>query len=434
MRVAYIIPGSGDSFYCQNCIRDAALIRSLRNQGHDVVAVPLYLPLLKEAQDLAEPETVFFGAVNLYLSQRIPAFRNLPGSLQRLLNSFPVLKMAAKKSGSVEAHGLGKMTLSMLSGRDPAVAEEVTRMTDWLGSCGEVDVVHFSNALLLGLAPSLRNRLDAAVVCSLQDENHWLDSLEPPYRKQCWGELAEQAGCVDVFIPVSNCFSEFMRERTGVERERMRVVYPGIEVKQYSTSPLPSEPPVIGYLARLSESMGLESLVEAFMLLKKRKEFAGARLKLAGGATKSDRPFIKSLMARLKEAGLKEDCTVLEDFGVDSRKDFFASSSLLCVPCVQPEAMGGQVLEAFASGVPVVHPAMGGGAEIIEASGGGLITKSSDARALEAGMAKLLGDPALAAEMGRNARAYAERELDVVCASEKIAGLYEDAANSGRNV
>jgi hypothetical protein len=42
MRIVQICPGSGDAFYCENCLRDAALVRALRTLGHDVVMVPLY--------------------------------------------------------------------------------------------------------------------------------------------------------------------------------------------------------------------------------------------------------------------------------------------------------------------------------------------------------------------------------------------------------
>ena len=44
MNVLYILPGSGGSFYCQNCLRDAALAGALQGAGHQVTLLPLYLP------------------------------------------------------------------------------------------------------------------------------------------------------------------------------------------------------------------------------------------------------------------------------------------------------------------------------------------------------------------------------------------------------
>ena len=45
MRILKIIPGSGDGFLCENCLRDQALVAELRWAGHDVLLVPLYLPI-----------------------------------------------------------------------------------------------------------------------------------------------------------------------------------------------------------------------------------------------------------------------------------------------------------------------------------------------------------------------------------------------------
>ncbi len=45
MKVVHILPGSGGTFYCENCMRDVALVKAMRRQGHEVVLVPMYLPL-----------------------------------------------------------------------------------------------------------------------------------------------------------------------------------------------------------------------------------------------------------------------------------------------------------------------------------------------------------------------------------------------------
>ena len=37
MKVLFILPGAGDSFYCGNCFRDNLQALALRKAGHDVV-------------------------------------------------------------------------------------------------------------------------------------------------------------------------------------------------------------------------------------------------------------------------------------------------------------------------------------------------------------------------------------------------------------
>ncbi|MCC8197151.1 MAG: hypothetical protein LIP06_00850 [Tannerellaceae bacterium] len=44
MKILFIIPGSGDAFYCGNCFRDNLQASALRKAGHDVIIMPLYLP------------------------------------------------------------------------------------------------------------------------------------------------------------------------------------------------------------------------------------------------------------------------------------------------------------------------------------------------------------------------------------------------------
>ena len=43
MRITLLTPGTG-SYFCGSCLRDDALARELRAQGHAVRMVPLYLP------------------------------------------------------------------------------------------------------------------------------------------------------------------------------------------------------------------------------------------------------------------------------------------------------------------------------------------------------------------------------------------------------
>src|SRR5665647_3620129 len=89
MKIAHIIPGSGGSFYCGNCLRDSKYVTALKELGHQVIKVPMYLPLFDDAHDLEEVP-VFYGAVNLYLKQRFPLFRHIPAFLSLIHISEPM--------------------------------------------------------------------------------------------------------------------------------------------------------------------------------------------------------------------------------------------------------------------------------------------------------------------------------------------------------
>ena len=124
MNIIQIIPGSGGSFYCGNCLRDSKFVEALRKKGHQVIKVPMYLPLYSDEHDIGDIP-VFYGAISIYLKQLFPVFRKAPAWFDRLLNTKPVLKLAASMAGSTDAKGLDEMTISMLMGEDGKQQEEL---------------------------------------------------------------------------------------------------------------------------------------------------------------------------------------------------------------------------------------------------------------------------------------------------------------------
>ncbi len=93
MRIAYLSPGTGN-YYCGTCLRDHALVRGLSGLGHEVEAVPMYLPSFLGDEDPGEETPVRMGAVNLYLQQKLPVTRHLPRPIAKLLDSPRLLRFA----------------------------------------------------------------------------------------------------------------------------------------------------------------------------------------------------------------------------------------------------------------------------------------------------------------------------------------------------
>ena len=114
MRIAQITPGSGDTFYCENCLRDAALVRAMRDLGHDVLMIPMYLPLQDTADGLASDAPIFFGGINVYLQQKSAFFRKTPRWLDRLFDARALLRWVGRKAAMISAKDLSETTISML--------------------------------------------------------------------------------------------------------------------------------------------------------------------------------------------------------------------------------------------------------------------------------------------------------------------------------
>jgi glycosyltransferase involved in cell wall biosynthesis len=415
MRIAIIIPGSGGSFYCENCLRDSGLAAGLQRAGFEAFPVPMYLPLFAGDASFSRPSSsrraapLFYGAIALYLRQQSAFFRRLPAAFDRLFNARPFLSLAAGLAGSTRAAGLEEMTVSMLLGEEGNQAAELEQLIGWLEREAKPDVVHLSNALLLGLAPALRSRLGVPVICSLQDEHVWIEPMAERARERVWSLLAEKAKAVDRFVAVSEYYRNEMAPKLNIDPAAIAVVPLGVDPPQAGCRVAPTEP-VIGFLSRLERSSGLDTLVTTLAALKTDPALANARLNAYGGLTGDDVPFVRQLKRTVRRLGLADSVSLVTSYDRGRRFEFLRGLSVLCVPRREPEAFGMFLIEALIQGVPVVAPEEGGFTEIVKATGGGLLYPPGDERALTEALRRVLTDAALAGELGDRGCARA-REL-----------------------
>ncbi len=433
MKIVQISPGSGDNFYCENCLRDAALVHAMRRRDHDVLMVPLYLPLQADKTEPVSNAPLFFGGVNVFLQQKFALFRKTPRWIDKLFDSRKLLDWAARKAGMTNARDLGETTISMLEGEDGRQVKELDRLVDWLVQTEhDPSVVCLSNILLGGLTRRIKDRLGVPVVCLLQDEDGFLDGLTSPYAERAWEVVRRRARDIDGFIAVSTYFARTMQKRLDVEDERMHVVHMGIDLNNYAPSPTRPSVPTIGFLSRMCPERGLETLVEASIVLKRRGDLRSTRLRISGGRSAADEPFIQRLQDKLNAAGVRDDVDFLDSFDQDARLAFLRSLSVLSVPERDPVAYGLYVLESLAMGVPVVEPAIGCFPETIEMTGGGVLYKSGSPEALADAIAPLLLDQEAARRLGEEGRRGVRRAFDVEETARKMVETYEQIAQRAK--
>lgn len=427
MRILSLTPGTGGTFYCQNCLRDGQMVRALRKQGHDIVVVPLYLPILLDSEGL-NTGTVFFGGVNVFLQQKAGFFRNTPRWLDKIFDSAWMLRKAASREGSTRAADLGPMTHSMLQGKDGLQRKELERLVEWLKGEPRPDIVHLSNALLLGVAGEIKAALGVPIVCSLQDEDTFLDAMNSPWRERCWNLIAERAKDVDAFVAVSDWYAEKIAGKVSIPREKIRTVHLGIEWDDVEPAALDFDPPVLGYLSRINHSQGFTALVDAFLELKRDERFRNLRLRATGGVTSGDQAYIKQVLAKIAAAGYSKDVEIVEEFGKVARQYFLRSVSVLSAPAADGEAFGLFIVEANACGVPVVQPDAGAFREVLESTGGGVVYDQKKPGALVEALRTLLLDPARARELGLAGRKVVMERFTSRAMAEKMEAVFRDFA------
>jgi len=409
-------------------MRDSKFVMALKELGHEIIKVPLYLPIFEDAHDLDEVP-VFYGAVNLYLKQQFPIFRHMPSFMEHALDSKSVLEMAARKAGSTRANGLEEMTISMLLGEDGNQKEELERLVVWLAEEAKPDLVHLSNALLLGLAHRIKQRMNIPVICSLQDEDVWVDAMTDQYRQKVWDLMSERGKDVDVFIPVSDYYSAEIHKRMVIPANKMQTVHIGVDTYDYFPEAILKKEPVIGYLSRMCEENGLAVLVDAFILLRKDPEYSAVKLKITGGKTGDDANYIKEQRQKILKAKLDQDVFWVEEFEGEERQKFFDSVRLISVPVLNGEAFGLYMLEAMASGIPMVQPALGAFPEVIKISGGGVIFAENKPEQLAKTLGDLILNDSKLQELSAAGQSGVKAHFDIHTQAKKMVAVYESVLN-----
>ena len=384
MKILFIIPGSGDSFYCGNCLRDNLQANALRKAGHDVIIMPLYLPFKYSSFKADTP--LFFPATTFYTAEKFFKKGGMPRWISRFLESKYVLRIASSFSGTTSAAGLEDITLSMIHGNNAVFTEQIIPMLDWIQHHEKPDIIHLSSSLLIGVAKAIRQRIDIPIICSLQDEEVWIDSMDEESLKEAWKGIADNLGCINKFVTTSEFYKKIASTRIPNIKD-IEVIYPGVNVSKYASEIYPADP-VIGFFNRMNSDNGLDILAEAFVKLKKRNIIKNLKLKIAGGFTAKDQRFLKKVKNILRPCIDFVDLSSAYD--PEHHDDFFKQISVISVPLTFDEGVGLYLCEAFAAGRPAVEPASGSFPEII--GDAGIVYSPNSSDALAEALEKILTD------------------------------------------
>ncbi len=401
MRLAYLIAGAG-GMYCGSCLRDNRLAATLIAQGRDVVLIPLYTPIRTDEVDVSEP-TVYYGGINVYLRQRSRLYRRLPGWVTRRLDSPRLLRRAMRLAGSTSPATLGDLTVSMLRGEEGAQHKELSRLIEGLRAI-QPDVIHLPNLMFVGMARRLKAALNVPVLCTLSGEDIFIDKLPPDHRSEAMELIRLRSADIDGFVAVTEYFATFARDRFGLPPDRVHVVPMGIDVTGVGEPAAPADGPfIIGYLARICDDKGLLNLCDAFVQL--RRAGRDCRLRVAGYLGAGDRDYFLAVRKYVRHEGVDDVFEYVGEVDRAGKFELLRSLHVLSVPTLYPESKGLYVLEAMATGTPVVQPRHGSFPELVEATGGGLLYDPLDPQGLPGALARLMDDRDLLARLGATGRA-----------------------------
>jgi len=424
MKIAFLVTGSGGSFYCSNCYRDMLYFRAVKMaEGVTAAAIPLYLPPEKIYSESGFDSNVFFGAISLYLREKVHFLEQMPAFMDKILDSGPLLRIAAKRAGTTRTEGMEDMTLNMISSHHTTREKEVSRLVNYLIANGKPDVIHLSNALIIGLARQIKELMDVKVVCSLQNEDDWINDMAEPFQSQAWKMIAEESVNIDAYISPSQYYSDFFISKTGLSPEKISIVPSGIDVMEMDGN-RSNDGKSIGYFSRVSRHNGFDKIVDAFILLKSEMEFKDITLHVCGGYTADDKPFISEQIKKIKEHGFKSAVKIYPEFVGNSKQDFLSRIDIMSVPVRKYDAYGLYILESNAAGIPVVQPATGAFPEILGMTGGGILYEPDDVESLAENLRILIRDRDLATAYGKAGSVAVHEKLTIKNMSSGLLSVY----------
>jgi glycosyltransferase involved in cell wall biosynthesis len=430
MKILYLTGGAGQ-MYCGSCLRDNALATELIARGHDVMLLPVYTPTLTDEPNVSG-EKVFFGGISVYLEQYLPIFRNSPRWLDRLWDSTPMLKLASRRSISTSPKMLGELTVSMLKGDDGFQRKEISKLLEWLEHETPPDIISLPYTLLLGLAGPIKEALRRPIVCTLQGEDLFLESLQEPYRSESKELIRANIKHVDAFIAVSDYYAGFMPGYLDIPPEKIRVVPLGINLEGYTQrNAARAEPFTVGYFARIAPEKGLQVLADAYRRLRASGELQNARLEVAGYLAPEHKTYLSDIEHEMKASGFGDEFRYHGVLDREQKIAFLQTLDVLSVPATYDEPKGIFLLEAMACGVPVVQPRRGGFTEVVERTGGGELVEPDDPESLAAGILRLQRDPALAQRLGQNGFENVRKHYSVARMADCALEAYESVIGHG---
>ncbi len=430
MRLLLISAGAA-SMYCGSCIRDNALAAELMRRKHDVTLLPFYTPTLTDEENVSREDRVFFGGISVYLEQHLALFRHTPRALDRLWDSPRVIKAFTGGSIAVDPKVLGAMTVSTLKGEQGHQRKEIEKLVDWLRDETPPDLVNIPYTLLISLAGPLKRALGGApIVVTLQGEDLFLDGLPEPYRREAIDLIQAHVADVDRFIAVSQYCGDFMRDYLRIPAAKIRVAALGTTLPEVEEpAPLARAPFTLGYFARMAPEKGLHVLAEAYAILRRRKGLPPSRLRAAGYLGPDQQTYFDGVVRQLQSWGLAEE---FEYVGAPDRAGKFAflrGLDVFSVPSPYHEPKGLYLLEAMASGVPVVSPSHGAFPEVIRATGGGVLAASSSPADIADAISELWQDPSRASALARQGRAAVRRDFTLARMAERVETVYQELLN-----
>jgi glycosyltransferase involved in cell wall biosynthesis len=194
---------------------------------------------------------------------------------------------------------------------------------------------------------------------------------------------------------------------------RLRQVYHGADLEHFDFGPCArSSPPLILTVGRLVEKKGIDDLVSACALLRERGRRFQCRI-IAGSRDRWDQ-----IASQIRTLGLEGRVFLDGPLDQEAVRRWYHEATVFALPCLlasdgDRDGIPNVLVEAAASGVPIVTTAVSGIPELVEDGETGLVVPLRDPAALASAIERLLDSPELRERLRKGARARVEQTFDL---------------------
>lgn len=240
------------------------------------------------------------------------------------------------------------------------------------------------------------------------------------------------APCVDRIVPVSNDLRDWLQGTVGIAPSKLTLIDNGVDTERFRPAqagdarnePWQDDPDafVIGTVGRLQDVKDQATLIDAFALLRRMLPHERLRLVLVG-----DGPLRAALAARIEAAGLQDSVWL-----AGPRSDVAPVMRSLSLFALSSIAEGTPVtmLEAMASGLPVVATRVGGIPDLVQDGVMGALVPPSNPTSLAQALAGYVQVRERARAHGAAGRARIEQAYSMHAMLRAYIGLYDGLRRS----
>jgi rhamnosyl/mannosyltransferase len=186
---------------------------------------------------------------------------------------------------------------------------------------------------------------------------------------------------------------EFARKKFPHFADKTYFIPTGVDLARFKRTPLPSRTRTVTFVGRIEQSSswkGIEQLLLAMVLVV--RQYPGTVLELVGGGDA-----IPHYRIRAQELGIVHSVIFAGPQRGEKLVDAYRRSSVVVLPSTSnAEAFSVALVEAMASGRPIIGTNIGGTPQVIEEGKNGLLVPPSDPAALADAIERVLGDDGLA--------------------------------------